>query len=160
VFEGLFPPDHDAIVQSLLYQFAQWHALAKLRMHSGSTITFLEETFKKLSRNLRKFRDHTCAAFNAVELPREKQARQQKASKRSENGNTSQESSGARVKKFNLLTYKFHAMGDYARTIRFFGTTDSFTTQIVRMSCLLATYQTFSSDRGNLLTEPSRHSTR
>ncbi|KIK34293.1 hypothetical protein CY34DRAFT_98289, partial [Suillus luteus UH-Slu-Lm8-n1] len=130
VFEGLFPPDHDTIVQSLLYRFAQWHALAKLRMHSGSTITFLEETFEKLSRKLRKFQKYTCAAFNAVELPREKRAREKRASQRAENGNTSQESSGARVKKFNLLTYKFHAMGDYASTIRLFGTTDSFTTQI------------------------------
>lgn len=133
MFEGLFPPDHDTIVQSLLYRFAQWHALAKLRMHSGSTITFLEETFEKLSRKLRKFQKYTCAAFNAVELPREKRAREKRASQRAENGNTSQESSGARVKKFNLLTYKFHAMGDYASTIRLFGTTDSFTTQIVRM---------------------------
>ncbi|KIK31437.1 hypothetical protein CY34DRAFT_19925 [Suillus luteus UH-Slu-Lm8-n1] len=101
-------------------------------MHSRSTITFLEETFQKLSRKLRKFRNFTCAAFNAVELPREKAARQKKASQRSENGgNISQESSrGAKSKKFNLLTYKFHAMGDYATTIRFFGTTDSFTTQI------------------------------
>ncbi|KAG2154500.1 uncharacterized protein EDB93DRAFT_1065245, partial [Suillus bovinus] len=39
-------------------------------------------------------------------------------------------SNGPRVKKFNLTTYKFHAMGDYIRTIRLFGTTDSFTTQI------------------------------
>lgn len=162
MFEGLFPPDHDAIVQSLLYQFAQWHALAKLRMHSRSTITFLEETFQKLSRKLRKFRNFTCAAFNAVELPREKAARQKKASQRSENGgNISQESSrGAKSKKFNLLTYKFHAMGDYATTIRFFGTTDSFTTQIVRMSCFPAVYLTLSSHRENLPTEPSKHSTR
>ncbi|KAG2341710.1 hypothetical protein BDR05DRAFT_976856 [Suillus weaverae] len=131
VFEGLFPSDHNAIVQSLLYQFAQWHALAKLRMHSESMITFLEETFKKLSHKLRKFRNFTCAAFDAVELPREKAACQKRASQHSENGNISQESSsGAKSKKFNLLTYKFHAMGDYARTIRFFRTTDSFTTQI------------------------------
>lgn len=100
MFEGLFPPDHDAAVQSLLYQFAQWHTLAKLRMHSESTITFLKETFKKLSRKLRKFRNHTCAAFTTVELPREKTARQRKAAQRSENGNASQEPSHARVKIF------------------------------------------------------------
>ncbi|KAG2343832.1 hypothetical protein BDR05DRAFT_975806 [Suillus weaverae] len=87
VFEGLFPDDHDAMMQSLLYQFAQWHALAKLRLHLESTVNFLEETFKKLSQKLWKFRDFTC-------------------------------------------TYKFHVMGDYVRTIKLFGTTDSFTTQI------------------------------
>ncbi|KAG2056613.1 hypothetical protein BDR06DRAFT_879698, partial [Suillus hirtellus] len=133
VFEGLFPPDHDTIVQSLLYRFVQWHVLAKLRMHSGSMVTFLKETFEKLSCKLQKFQKYTCATFNAVELPREKRAHKKRASQCAENGNTSQESSGARVKKFNLLTYKFHVMGDYMSTIRLFGTTDSFTTQIVCM---------------------------
>jgi hypothetical protein len=135
----LFPSDHDAAVQSLLYRFAQWHALAKLRIHSESTLVFLDETFKKLSQKLRKFRTYTCAAFNTVELPKEKAARQRKSAQRSETHNASAESSGARAKKFNMNTYKFHAMGDYVRTIRFFGTTDSFTTQIVRISCISLT---------------------
>jgi hypothetical protein len=123
-------------------------------MHSGSTITFLEETFKKLSHKLWKFRKYTCTAFDTVELPKEKAAHQQRAAQRSENCNTSQESSRAKFKKFNLLTYKFHAMGDYARTIKLFGTTDSFTTQIVCMSCLPAVYLMSSLDSGNLPTEP------
>jgi hypothetical protein len=117
-------------VQALLFRFAEWHALAKLRIHSESTVTILEDTFKKLSQMLRKFQGYTCAAFNAVELPKEKAARQRKAQS-SDTSNASPDSSGARPKKFNLGTYKFHAMGDYARTIRLFGTTDSFTTQIV-----------------------------
>jgi hypothetical protein len=124
------------VVQSLLCQFAQWHALTKLRIHSESTVILLEETFKKLSRMLRKFQRYTCAAFNAVELPKEKAARQQKAAQHSGTSNTVPESSGAKPKKFNLGTYKFHAMGDYVRTIRIFGTTDSFTTQIIRGSCI------------------------
>lgn len=123
------------IVQSLLYRFAQWHALAKLRIHSDSTLGFLEETFKILSKQLRKFRDSTCAAFVTVELPKEKAARQKKQVK---SNNASPESSVPRVKKFNLSTYKFHAMGDYAQTIKLFGTTDSFTTQIVSSISLLA----------------------
>lgn len=131
VFEGLFPAEHDPLVQSLLYRFAEWHALAKLRMHSDSTIRFLEESFKKLSRTLRKFRDDTCAAFVTLELPKEKAARQRKAAQRSTVDGTILESNGPRTKRFNLATYKFHAMGDYVRTIRLFGTTDSFTTQIV-----------------------------
>ncbi|KAG2052948.1 hypothetical protein BDR06DRAFT_972635 [Suillus hirtellus] len=130
-FEGLFPKHHDVIIQPLLYQFAQWHALAKLRLHTKSTITFLDETFKKLSGMLRKFQCYTCTAFNAVELPRERAAHQQKAAQHPEANTTSAESSGARLKKFNLGTYKFHAIEDYVRTIRFFGTTDSFTTQIL-----------------------------
>ncbi|KAJ3768539.1 hypothetical protein FB446DRAFT_608422, partial [Lentinula raphanica] len=36
-------------------------------------------------------------------------------------------------KLFNLNTYKFHALGDYPWTIRTFGTTDSYSTQLVRV---------------------------
>jgi hypothetical protein len=38
---------------------------------------------------------------------------------------------GWREKAFNLNTYKFHALGDYAATIRQFGTTDSYSTEMV-----------------------------
>jgi hypothetical protein len=78
VFEGLFLIDHDPIVQSLLYRFAQWHALAKLRIHSESTLGFFKDTFKDLLKWLRRFHDSTCAAFITVELLTEKVARQQK----------------------------------------------------------------------------------
>jgi hypothetical protein len=138
VFEGLFPPAHDNLVQSLLYQFAQWHALAKLRMHSDSTLTFLEDTFTKLSRKLRKFR-RDCATFKAMELPKEKAARQRRLAQQS-GTNPSTDSSGPRAKTFNLNTYKFHAMADYAASIRLFGTTDSFSTQMVCTWCISATY--------------------
>lgn len=94
-------------------------------------MAFLEKTFQKLSRRLRKFQRDTCAAFDTVELPREKAARQKKSSQRSETNAISPESSGPKVKRFNLSTYKFHAMADYVSSIRLFGTTDSFTTQMV-----------------------------
>jgi hypothetical protein len=38
---------------------------------------------------------------------------------------------GSREKTFNLNTYKFHALGDYVATIRQFGTTDSYSTEMV-----------------------------
>jgi hypothetical protein len=133
VFEGLFPDEHDAIIQSLLYRFAQWHALAKLRMHSETTLSILDATFKTLCRQLRNFRDFTCTVFTTVELPKEKSARERKAAReRLDSSNRDPASGGRRVKKFNLNTYKFHAMGDYLQSIRLFGTTDSFTSQIVR----------------------------
>jgi hypothetical protein len=126
VFEGLFPADRDALIQTLLYRFVQWHALAKLRLHSETTLTVFDETFKKLSRQLRKFRDLTCAAFATVELPREKAARERSGAENADAGGGRRKS-----KKFNMNTYKFHAMADYAHSIRLFGTTDSFTSQIV-----------------------------
>lgn len=133
VFEGLFPEDHDVVVQSLLYKFSQWHALAKLRMHSETTLSTLDKTFKHLSSQLRKFWDVTCASFTTLELPKEKAAHDHKAAHEHSGSNNSGVGSGGRkAKKFNLNTYKFHAMGDYLQSIQLFGTIDSFTSQIVR----------------------------
>lgn len=135
VFEGLFPAGHEEVVQSLLFRFAQWHALAKLRIHSETTLSVLDETFQCLSRQLRKFRDFTCATFTTVELPKEKSARERNAARQHSGfDNLDPGSGGRKAKKFNLNTYKFHAMGDYLQTIRLFGTVDSFTSQIVRGS--------------------------
>lgn len=122
-------------------------------MHSNSTVTYLKESFKKLSRTLREFRDNTCAAFNTLELPKERSARQRRAAERCEMNGTIPESSGPRTKRFNLATYKFHAMGDYVRTIQWFGTTDSYTTQIVSTIYIHAMHLKFSRVRENLLTE-------
>ncbi|KAF8523843.1 hypothetical protein JB92DRAFT_2589963, partial [Gautieria morchelliformis] len=36
---------------------------------------------------------------------------------------------GKKPKTLNLLTYKFHTLGDYVSTIRWFGTTDSYSRQ-------------------------------
>ncbi|KAG1845733.1 hypothetical protein DFJ58DRAFT_730795 [Suillus subalutaceus] len=131
VFKGLFPEDHDNVVQSLLYRFAQWHALAKLRMHSKTTLSALDTTFKYLSGKLRRFCDFTCAAFATLELPREKAAHEHKAAhERSASDNPGVGSGGRKAKKFNLNTYKFHAMGDYPRSIQLFGTIDSYISQI------------------------------
>lgn len=54
---------------------------------------------------------------------------------------------GRKTKKFNLNTYKFHAMGDYVRSIRLFGTTDSFTTQIVSECTVFSSQSDFGPGR-------------
>jgi len=38
---------------------------------------------------------------------------------------------GPKLKKLNLATYKYHALADYAETIRRFRPTDNYNTQIV-----------------------------
>jgi hypothetical protein len=143
----LFPSGHDTAIQTLLYRFAEWHALAKLRLHSESTIAFLEETFHKLSQKLRKFRQDTCEAFVTTELPKERAARQRRLAQHPEGNATSAESNGARKKKFNMNTYKFHAMGDYVSTIKLFGSIDSFTTQMVSFDCSFDIYLNLCSGR-------------
>ena len=71
----------------------------------------------------------TCPAFNTVELPRESAARL----RRTANNPSARpsRSGGARLKTFNLSTYKIHALGDYPKTIRERGTTDNYTSQRV-----------------------------
>jgi hypothetical protein len=66
-----------------------------------------------------------------VELPGEVTARQRKGASLN-SGAAGIGSSGARAKAFNINTYKLHALGDYVNSIKMFGTTDSYTTQIVR----------------------------
>jgi hypothetical protein len=104
----------------LLYRAAEWHALAKLRMHTDSTLTLFNMVTREFGRLMRQFRDRTSDKFDTVELPRETGARKK---------------GGRSSKKLNLNTYKFHALGDYVTTIRLFGTTDSYSTQLV---CLLS----------------------
>ncbi|KAH7868122.1 uncharacterized protein C8R40DRAFT_1164102 [Lentinula edodes] len=79
-FEGLLPDEHNARLMKLLYRLGEWHALAKLRMHTDLTLRDL---------------------------------------------NTSR-----KARTLNLFTYKFHVMADYVPAIRWFGTIDSYSTQL------------------------------
>jgi hypothetical protein len=122
-FDGLLPEPHNTIVMTLLFRLAQWHALAKLRVHTESSLAHLKTVTTEVGRQLRKFRDTTCSAFGGAE-PEANAASHGRRSRHSKK-NTDQGPA------MNLFTYKYHAMGDYEATIRTFGTTDSYSTQIV-----------------------------
>jgi hypothetical protein len=109
----------------LLYDLAYWHALAKLRLHTDSSLGRLSAGTKTLGSSLQLFSKKTCCAFTASELPREHDARVRREGQRSTG------TSNRKPRKFNLLTYKLHALGDYAPTIPQFGTSDGYSTQIV-----------------------------
>jgi hypothetical protein len=130
-FEGLFPARHDNVVRLLLFRLAEWHALAKLRLHTDDSLARFDQALDGLGKQLRKFQQYTCSAFQTVELPREVAVRQRRCETNLQSTDRGTRSSGARPRTFNLLTYKLHALGDYVGTIRLFGTTDSYTTQIV-----------------------------
>lgn len=152
--DGLLPEPYNSMVITLLYRLAEWHALAKLRMHTERTLHCLEKSTATLGQELRKFRDTTAQSFKCHELPTETTARlRRRQSAHAQKVHTNvdaQTNPGAQVnlgrhtddskkqdhtppkpKILNLFTYKFHALGDYVRTIRLFGTTDSYSTQIV-----------------------------
>jgi hypothetical protein len=153
--EGLLYEPYNSHLLTLLYRLAEWHALAKLRMHTEYTLAYLDKATATIGQGLRFFREWTRTAYTCKELPREVGARSRRlkkgkatADKASVPTALSQKAKGkakslepkassktgaeAKVKLFNLAIYKFHALGDYVRTIRLFGTTDSYSTQIVR----------------------------
>jgi hypothetical protein len=132
VFEGLLQEPYNTIVMTLLYRTAEWHAFAKLRLHTEGILQHLEQLTTELGRLMRKFRDTTQSAFATFELPKETEARKRRQV--SGKGKEKAEASGASGKKsknLNLFTYKWHALGDYVRAIRLFGPTDGYSTQVV-----------------------------
>lgn len=140
MFEDLFPdPLHNKTILDLLFVLADWHALAKLRLHSDSTIGHLRSATTILGNRLRHFVKHICPSFDTRELPKEEAARIRRKQKKSGNKNTDQPTSVTnprpaqtiKTKILNLFTYKLHALGDYVPTILSFGTTDSYSTQTV-----------------------------
>jgi len=134
-FEGLFPSKHDQVIQTLLFRLAQWHALAKLRLHTDYSLKLLDEASRLLGDQLRTFQDFTCTAFKTMELASETAARWREKARSLDTtlpgSSKTSATSAARPKSFNLVTYKFHALGDYVHSIHLFGTTDYYTTQLV-----------------------------
>ena len=131
VFEGLLTEPHNAHLQKLLHRMAEWHSFAKLHLHSESTLTYLEKLTRDLGKQMRQFRDKTCSHFETFELPREVEARNRRQQSKAQGKQPEGGSGGKKIKSLNLLIYKWHALGDYIRTIRLFGGTDGYSTQLV-----------------------------
>ena len=154
VFEGLFPSEHNQVIQMLLFQLAQWHALAKLWLHTDHSIKLLDEASQLLGGQLHKFQDFTCTAFKTKELALETAARwRDKACSLDATSSKTSATSAAQPKSFNLATYKLHALGNYVHSICLFGTTDSYTTHLVRYFCFGGHHKTENqNDRLTLIT--------
>jgi hypothetical protein len=138
VFDGLFPEPHNRAVLNLLFTCAHWHGLAKLRMHTDLTLNILDEATIQLGAEFRAFVGKTCPAFDTRELRRETAARQRRRQKKATEGQNSTADAVSESDKqeplrkmLNLRRYKYHALGDYADTIRRLGTTDSTSTELV-----------------------------
>ncbi|KAL6305511.1 hypothetical protein BKA93DRAFT_731033, partial [Sparassis latifolia] len=144
VFDGLLPSPHDEIVQDLLFTTAYLHGLHKLRMHTEHTVKITEAVISDFGKILRRFQAVTCHNFETTELPRESAARVRRAAKKMNlsslvpTANAQRPSTGSlrtqRKKEFNMNTFKAHSLGDYPWYIRTYGTTDSYTTQIVSVT--------------------------
>ncbi|KAF6744225.1 hypothetical protein DFP72DRAFT_1078931 [Ephemerocybe angulata] len=124
-FELLLPEPHNTRLMKLLYTCAQWHALAKLRLHNDLTLQLLDYTTTQLGAQMRTFERDTCSKYQTVELKTEADARARRQGSGNELG-----SSERRPAALGVFTIKFHYLGDYVSTIRYYGTTDSYSTEI------------------------------
>ncbi|KAF7317520.1 hypothetical protein MKEN_00838600 [Mycena kentingensis (nom. inval.)] len=138
VCEGLFG-EFDVLVQKLVFRFQIWHAYAKLRMHTTTSIARFRTATSDLCATIRKFARDT-ASVDTRELPREQAARGRaaaaKAAKRAAQGDAPQPvptTTTQQRKPLNLETYKYHCLPDYPDAIEQVGTTDSYSTTIVRL---------------------------
>ncbi|KIL54623.1 hypothetical protein M378DRAFT_43238, partial [Amanita muscaria Koide BX008] len=123
-FESLLPEPHNSAVMLLLFKAAEWHAFAKLRMHTSATLAHLDSTTKSFCKLMRKFRDETSKSHQTVEIPREAQAQTRRAESSAMGIGSKPGSSHRQRRRLNLSTYKFHALGDYVDVIKSFGCTD------------------------------------
>ena len=131
---------HNNIILDLLFSLNEWMSLAKLRLHTDTTLDLLERSTTALGQNLRRFVVRVCEDFATQDLPQEESARGRRIAAINEkarmNSNTSQSQSVKTKKRrqFNLKMYKLHSLGDYVESIKRFGTTDSYSTQLVSKS--------------------------
>ena len=144
VFEGLFLSLHDKIIHELLFELETWHRFTKLHLHTELSIFTLEVLTTQLGSDIRCFESITCEAFNTWELPSEEAAwgwRMAALAKKqgpswghvvkSSDEVSMKPKKRKRKKRFNLLTYKLHVLGDYAEAIQAYGTTDNYNMQLV-----------------------------
>jgi len=132
-------------VRKLLFELATWHGLAKLRQHTETCVTDLENSTTRLGTILRTFQQDVCTQYQTFDLPTEEAARARRkaaAAKKAgvaadatvtNKGKGKESASGSRKqRKFNINTYKVHALGGYAKAIRLFGSPDNYNSQTVR----------------------------
>ncbi|KZT37964.1 hypothetical protein SISSUDRAFT_1129151 [Sistotremastrum suecicum HHB10207 ss-3] len=144
VFKGLFPEPHDTAISRFLFALVDWHSLAKLRLHTTTTLSDLESATRVLGQAFRYFADVTSPGFQTVETPAETEARISRTLKRiqrqTQARSQTQHTQGSNLidtavtkrkpVEYTLLRPKLHFLGDYPRTIRLCGTVDSYTSGI------------------------------
>ncbi|KAI0365930.1 hypothetical protein BV20DRAFT_953323, partial [Pilatotrama ljubarskyi] len=131
--EGLLPQRDDQTVSDLLYELANWHALAKLRLHTEVTLAIFRTATGHMTEAMRHFAGTTCERYETHELAKEADARV----RRQEKQGMDTPDRAHKVVQFNVLnTYKYHSLPDYPDSVEAVGTLDNTNTQVVStMTC-------------------------
>ncbi|KAJ7058168.1 hypothetical protein C8F01DRAFT_1085946 [Mycena amicta] len=144
VFEGLFPEPFNTLTLDLIGWMSTWHAYAKMRIHTDSTLRSFDIATMALGKTARRFSNKT-SELQTRALVKETRAKQRrKTSKASKPG--AQPAVGkqrshaapadddnvedAPLTYWNLNTVKFHFLGYYVSSIPRFGTTDSHNSEL------------------------------
>ncbi|OSC99224.1 hypothetical protein PYCCODRAFT_1416437 [Trametes coccinea BRFM310] len=131
VFEGLLPLEDDQTIADLLFELANWHALAKLRLHTSITLDIFRAATQHMCEAMRRFAHTTCQQHETRELPKETEARVRREEKK---GTSATVNRTPKVVRFNVLnTFKYHSLPDYPDYIEESGTTDNGNTQVCEL---------------------------
>lgn len=117
-----------------MFDLATWHAYAKLRLHTDTTLNDFKTLTSTLGKSVRTFIKEVCSQYKTTELPHEMAARGRRKialAKKTDAPGASVKRLKSAHKQINLSTYKYHALGDYPDLIARFGTTDNASTQTV-----------------------------
>ena len=129
----------------MLWYLLLWHALAKLRQHTETSVNILERVTTFLGNSVRTFA-RKCRKIDTREMPKESAARVRRRTKKNTSaqkpastkkaGASKETETTAKRKFLNLVTFKWHNLGHYVAWIRRKGTTDNYSTQVVSIRCL------------------------
>ncbi|THG92753.1 hypothetical protein EW026_g8258 [Hermanssonia centrifuga] len=123
--DGLLPKPLNKIILDMLWDLAVWHALAKLRLHTETTLRIFEKATTNMGTTVRRFA-FACKDIDTRELPSEEAARGRREAAQGKGRNAP----GNKQRLLNLSTFKWHDLGHYVDIIRKLGTTDNYSTQV------------------------------
>jgi hypothetical protein len=142
-------------VGKLLFELATWHGMAKLRLHTETTVQDLENSTAQLGDLLRDFQKMVCPEYGTYDLPTVEAARSRRRTRKAaapppthvhadsvseedEQMQKGKKKMERKIRQLNLNSYKLHSLGGYAKAIRQYGTTDNYNSQTV---CLFRVYE-------------------
>ncbi|THG93081.1 hypothetical protein EW026_g8053 [Hermanssonia centrifuga] len=123
--DGLLPEPLNKIVLDMLWDLAVWHALAKLRLHTETTLRIFEKATTNVGTTVRRFA-FTCKDIDTRELPSKEVARGRHEAAQGKG----RSAPGNKQQLLNLSTFKWHDLGHYVAIIRQLGTTENYSTQV------------------------------
>jgi hypothetical protein len=136
VFEGLLDKPFNGIILDTLYIMCFWHSLAKMQVHTKSTLVIFEDATIALGWYLWRFAVAIDGHFEVKESEWEFKARKKRTDQKRPAG-APVAPDGCKMKKLNINTTKFHSLGYYPHYIRRHGTSDGTSTQIICTSIFL-----------------------